>query len=59
MQRLEGATIGALRDPSTRQAFAQIGVDIDPILGSRESEAKIRADNETWEKVFKAAGLLK
>lgn len=59
VKRLEEATLAALRDPSTRQAFAQIGVDIDPILGSRESEVKIRADNETWEKVFKAAGLVK
>ncbi len=59
VQRLEEATLGALRDPSTRQAFAQIGIDIDPIMGSRESEAKIRADNEMWEKVFKAAALVK
>lgn len=59
VQKLEEVTLAALHDPSTRQAFTQITVDIaDPIAGSRETGAKIRADNEMWGKVFKAAGLM-
>ena len=36
VQKLEEATLGALDDPATRPAFAQISVDLDPVMGSRE-----------------------
>lgn len=57
VQKLEEATLGALHDPATRPAFAQISVDLDPVMGSRDAIAKIRSENEMWEAVFQAAGL--
>lgn len=58
IQRIEAAALAALREPTTRGQFANIGVDIDPILGTEAFAAKIVADNRSWEKIFRGAGLM-
>lgn len=58
VRKLEEAALAALREPSTRPAFATIGVELDA-LGSRAFAAKIAADNQMWEKTLKSAGLFK
>ena len=55
---LEAAALAALREPATRGQFANIGVDIDPILGTEAFVSRIGTDNAMWEKLFRTAGLL-
>lgn len=59
VQKLETATLAALRDPATRAQFGAVGVDLGPFLDSSGLAAKIAIDNQMWEKTFRSAGLMK